>query len=76
LLDLLGYQVHGGIKIVFVVRGVKVVSFDAQSNGALELFFRGTCVVVFQIDAGVDGPSVQMFQLVDAAQDMVLDRFG
>ena len=76
LFDFFRHLVDRGIKVAIMVLGVEVRPANAESNGTFKLPIGGLGMVVFESDAGIDGPAVEMLELLDAHEDMILDGLG
>ena len=76
LFDLFDDKIDGGVKITFTVFGEEVGTRHRQANGTGELLFRRFAVVVFEGDARVNGPAVQVIKLYEARDEMVFNGFG
>jgi hypothetical protein len=73
-LQLLHGAIDGGVKIRFLVFCEKIIALHAEADGAFESFFgRMRFMVFFQCDPGVDQPPVEVFEAVDAIEDVFLD---
>jgi hypothetical protein len=69
-------EVNRGVQIFLAIFGEEVRTADAEANGAGELFLRGAIIVVFQRDASVNGPLVEVVQLLNFAYDVIFNGFG
>ncbi|MDB6064603.1 MAG: hypothetical protein JWR26_811 [Pedosphaera sp.] len=76
LLDFFRHEVDGGVEIAFAILGKKVWTRFGEAHGAFELAFRGFGGIVFQGDAGIDGKTVEMFELIDPDQDVLFNGIG
>ena len=75
LLDFLGHLVNGGVEVAFGIHGKEVRATDTKSHRTAKLLLRHTSVIVFESYAGIDGPSVKMFQFIKASENVVFDGF-
>src|SRR5262249_32179706 len=76
LLDFFRDLVDGGVEIAIVLLGVQIGAAHPKPERAFELALGRLGVVVFEIDSGVNGPAIEMLQLIDAYEDVVLDGLG
>jgi hypothetical protein len=74
LFDFLRYQVYCRVEIAFCILRKQVGPGNAQPNRAAERAFRHFCVIVIQSDASIDSEPVQVRQLLQAIQNVILNR--
>ena len=77
VLSIMGEKVRIGIQAPrsIPVFRKEVGAAHAQTDGAGKLFCRHAGAVVFERDARVNGPAVEMLELVQARKDVVFDGF-
>src|SRR5690349_5957799 len=76
LLDFLGDEVNRGVKVAFSILRKEVGTGYGKPHGAAELSFGRFSMVVLECYARINGETVKVVKLVDAGDDVVLDRFG
>ena len=76
LLDLLGDEVNGGVKIFFQVLGKQIRAGQRNAHGTGKLALGRFGLIMVERDAGIDGESVQMLQFLDSADKVIFNGFG
>ncbi len=76
LLDLLCDQINGCVEVAFNIFCKKIRTRYFQPDGTGKLAFGGLRLVVFDDDAGGDGKSIEMLELLDATDNVIFDGFG
>jgi len=76
LLDFLGDQVDGGVKVLFEIfrKQVRAGKRESYRTGKLPLGRFG--LVMFERDPRVDGTPVQVLQFVDSADNVIFNGFS
>ena len=76
LLDFFRDQVDRGIQISLGIFSEQIGAWFGDANGTFKLTFRELGVILFDHDAGIDCPWIQMSELLDARNDMRFDGVG
>jgi hypothetical protein len=75
LLDFFGNDVYGRVQVAFAGLGEQVGPPHRNLHGTIELPFRHAAMVVLEGDARVNGPPIQMVQLLDLLANAIGERF-
>ena len=76
LLDFLRNDINRGVKITLDVFGKQVRTREGNAHGTGKLPLWGFGLVTVESYPCIDGVAVEVFQLADAAYDMIFDGIG